>query len=266
MKRRAVAVLLALALAFATSAFAQDETSDFRAEDKSVEALYEALLMSASQLIQEFGPADAELSFGGTVDGNGWSASLSGTYAGEPFDISLTGKCDAGADSGSFTSTGTYGESTWDGTGSWKYTAVDKSTLDMTWDSEASIWDPRRWLKPDKHFVTPKRWARSVLPDGSIHTVDSGSYRSTYFGIPFGRIKPQISDMIERPNPGGPIVVAVAIELPEDGVHLTSTADLTSGKVTGKMSLSSKIIKDPVPEEVKAKAEAQIKAGPGSDQ
>src|SRR5947199_189362 len=83
------------------------------------------------------------------------------------------------------------GSGTWDGSGDWSYAVVDANTLDLTWNSQAIINWLKKLFKPDKHFTQPKRWARSILPDGSTHVVDSGSYQTTYFGIPFGRVKPQ---------------------------------------------------------------------------
>lgn len=264
--RRSLTALLALAVLSAGSAAAQvvrddvpvdDTDRGFTAEEMSAEALFEGILMDSSKLLQEFGPADASLAFSGTFSGSAWTATLSGDYAGQPVAISYSGIVDA-TGSGSFTSTGTYGDGTWEGSGTWSFQQVDAANLDMLWDSQAII----RWLgrifRPDKHFTVPKRWARSRLPDGSIHVVDSGSYRSTIFGIPFGRVKQQISDWIYPPGGGG--IATVAVSLPDDAISLTAYADVGAGTVGGSVGLSSDVVKDPVPEEV----EAQVKTAADS--
>lgn len=248
--RPIAALLLALGLLSGGAAVAQDGSA-FTPAEESVEALYEAVLMSSSKLLQEFGPADSALSFSGTFSGSGWSATLSGHYAGQPVDLSFSGTFDAATHAGSFTSAGTYGDGIWTGSGSWSYVQVDPMNLDMSWDSEATISWPWKLLKPDKHFTTPKRWARSVLPDGSVHVVDSGTYRSTYFGIPFGRPKQQISDWIYPPGGGGGGIATVTVSLTDEAIDLTGYADFGSGAVGGKVNLSSAVVKDPVPVEVK---------------
>lgn len=254
-RRQGLVLYLVLSLSFVGAAWAQDDDAGtFTAGEKSAEALHEAVLMSASKLVQEFGPAEAVLAFSGTFSDGGWSATLNGEYAGEPVDITFSATYDDGTGEGSFTSAGTYGGGTWEGTGSWRYEAVDAVTLDLYWDSAAIIRWPPRFLKPDKHFTQPKKWARSRLPDGSIHVVDSGTYRSTYFGISFGRAKQQISDWV---YPGDIAVATVTVQLPEDGVALTAYVDMDKGATGGKLNLSKDIVVDPVPEEVKKQAEAQ---------
>lgn len=257
--RRLLTLFLALALSFAGALAAQDDAGTFTAGEKSAEALHEAVLMSASKLVQEFGPADAVLAFSGKFSEFGWEASLNGEYAGQPVDLAFSATYDDKTGEGSFTSTGTYGaDGTWEGTGSWRYEQVDDVTLNMFWDSEAIIRWLRKLFRPDKHFTDPKKWARSRLPDGSIHVVDSGTYRSTYFGIPFGRKKQQISDWVYPPGSGGgPVVATVSVELPEDGVKLTAYVDMESGATGGKLNLSSDIVVDPVPEEIKKDVEAR---------
>jgi hypothetical protein len=250
--RRIAAFSFALALLFGGAAAAQD-SSAFTPAEESVEALYEAVLMSSSKLLQEFGPADAALSFSGTFSSSGWSATLTGDYAGQPVALSFSGTFDGSTHAGSFTSSGTYGDGTWTGSGSWSYVQVDPMNLDMSWDSEATIAWPWKLLKPDKHFTAPKRWARSVLPDGSVHVVDSGTYRSTYFGIPFGKAKKQISDWIYPPGGGGGIAT-VTVSLTDEAIGLTGYADFGSGGVGGKVNLSSAVVKDPVPVEVETAA------------
>src|SRR5436305_358112 len=176
---------------------------NFSPEEKSAETLYEGALMNASMLVEVFGPAAGSLSLSGTFSGSTWQSTLSGDYAGQPVSITSTGTIDPATGNGTFTSSGTYGSGTWDGSGDWSYAAVDPNTRDLTWNSQAIINWLKKLFKPDKHFTQPKRWARSVLPDGSTHVVDSGFYQTTYFGIPFGRVKPQISDWIYPPGGGG---------------------------------------------------------------
>lgn len=266
--RRLLTLSLALALSFAGALAAQDDAGRFTAGEKSAEALHEAVLMSTSKLVQEFGPADAVLAFSGKFSDGGWEASLSGEYAGQPVDLAFSATYNDESGEGRFTSTGTYGaDGTWEGTGSWRYEQVDDVTLNMFWDSEAIIRWLRKLFRPDKHFTDPKRWARSRLPDGSIHVVDSGTYVTTYFGIPFGRKKQQISDWVYPPGGGGTVVATVSVELPEDGVTLTAYVDMDNGTTGGKLNLSSDIIVDPVPEEIKKDVETRqgsaAKAGVG---
>lgn len=250
---RIAALSLALALLFGGLAVAQDDTTGFTPAEESVEALYEAVLMSSSKLLQEFGPGDAALSFSGSFSAGGWSATLSGDYAGQPVNLAFSGTYDGASRTGSFTSNGTYGDGVWAGTGSWSYVQVDLMNLDMSWDSEATISWPWKLVKPDKHFPKPKRWARSVLPDGSVHVVDSGTYYSTIFGIPFGKAKQQISDWVYPPGGGGGIAT-VTVSLTDEAIHLTGYADFGTGGVGGKVNLSSVVVKDPVPVEVAAAA------------
>lgn len=267
--RRSLTLFVVLALSFAGAVAAQDDAGTFTAGEKSAEALHEAVLMSASKLVQEFGPADAVLTLSGAFSDGGWEASLNGEYAGQPVNLAFSATYDDDAGEGSFTSTGTYGaDGTWEGTGSWRYEQVDDATLHMFWDSEAIIRWLRKLFRPDKHFTQPKLWARSRLPDGSIHVVDNGTYRSTYFGIPFGRKKQQISDWVYPPGSGGgPVVATVTVDLPEDGIRLSAYVDMDNGTTGGKLNLSSDIVVDPVPEEIKKDVEAQqdaaAKAGAG---
>lgn len=269
--KRILTLLLVLGLLAAGSVAAAEVVKDigvdpapvdpgFTPEEMSAEALFEGVLMDSSKLLQEFGPADASLSFSGTFSGSSWTATLSGTYAGQPVSITYSATADPGTGSGSFTSTGTYGDGTWEGSGTWSFQQIDAANLDMLWDSEAIIRWLERIFRPDKHFTVPKRWARSRLPDGSIHVVDSGSYRSTFFGIPFGGVKRQISDWIYPPGGGG--IATVSVNLSDEAISLTAYADVTAGTVAGSVSLSSAVVKDPVPVEVQD--EAAAKAGAGS--
>ena len=268
--KRSLTVLLVLALLCAGSATAQvvgdDAVGDdvgvvkdpgFTVEEMAAEALFEGVLMDSSKLLQEFGPADAALAFSGTFSGSSWTATLSGTYAGQPVSISYSGTVDA-TGSGSFTSTGTYGDGTWEGSGTWRFQQVDAANLDMFWDSEAIIRWLERIFRPDKHFTVPKRWARSRLPDGSTHVVDSGSYRSTFWGIPFGGVKRQISDWIYPP--GGGDIATVSVNLSDEAISLTAYADVKAGTVGGSVNLSSAVVKDPVPKEVQDQAAAKAAA------
>ena len=264
--KRILTLLLALALLAAGSAAAETgkdigvkpvEPVDpgFTPEEMSAEALFEGILMDSSKLLQEFGPADASLSFSGTFSGSSWTATLSGTYAGQPVSITYSATADPATSSGSFTSTGTYGDGTWEGSGTWSFQQVDAANLDMFWDSEAIIRWLERIFRPDKHFTVPKRWARSRLPDGSIHVVDSGSYRSTFWGIPFGGVKRQISDWIYPP--GGGDIATVSVNLSDEAISLTAYADVKAGTVAGSVNLSSAVVKDPVPKEVQDQAAAK---------
>lgn len=264
--KRILTLLLVLAL---SAGFAAAETSKdigtepapvdpgFTAEEMSAEALFEGILMDSSKLLQEFGPADASLSFSGTFSGSSWTATLSGSYAGQPVSITYSATADPATGSGSFTSTGTYGDGTWEGSGTWSFQQIDAANVDMFWDSEAIIRWLERIFRPDKHFTTPKRWARSRLPDGSIHIVDSGSYRSTYFGIPFGGTKRQISDWIYPPGGAGGGIATVSVDLSDEAISLSGYADLGTGTVGGSVNLSSAVVKDPVPAEVKEQAAAK---------
>jgi hypothetical protein len=231
---------------------APPDDEGFTPAEESAEALFEALVMSASKLLQEGGPADAALSFSGSVSEASWEAALSGAYAGEPVSLSFSASYDPAAAAGSFTATGTWGEASWSGSGSWSYVRIDPATLDMSWDSEALIEWPWRILRPDKHFTRPKRWARSRLPDGSTHVVDDGSYRSTFFGIPFGPVRRQISDWVYPPGGGG--IATVTVSLPDEAIALTGYADFGAGTVGGTVSLSGDVLPEPVPEEVEAAA------------
>ena len=263
--KQTMALILALALCFAGVAAAQDAelqasavapapvpVTGFTPAEESVEAFYEGVLMSASQLLQEFGPADAALSFSGQFSAAGWDGTLTGEYAGQPVSLAFSGNYDGATAQGSFTSSGTYGSGTWDGSGTWSYQRADPMTNYMSWDSEAIIQWLGRLFRPDKHFSTPKRWARSVLPDGSVHVVDNGTYYSTYFGIPFGRPKQQISDWVYPPGSGGGGIATVTVSLQDEAVALTGYADFGTGGVGGHVNLSADVVVDEVPEDVKA--------------
>jgi hypothetical protein len=219
--------------------------SNFSPEEKAAETLYEGALMDASMLVETFGPASGNLSLSGSFSGSSWQSTLSGDYAGQPVSITANGTIDPATGKGTFTSTGSYGSGTWDGSGDWSYAVVDANTLDLTWNSQAIIDWLKKLFKPDKHFTQPKRWARSILPDGSTHVVDSGTYKTTYFGIPFGRSKPQISDWIYPPGGGG--IATVAVQLTEDGIALASTVDVKGGTVSGSLSFDPNVVVDPLP-------------------
>jgi hypothetical protein len=247
--RKLVTLSLLLALAGARDATPVQKSTaaqGFTPAEKSVEAFYEAVVMSSSKLLQEFGPADAALSFSGTFADGGWQGSLTGDYAGQPVNVAFTGTFDGGSNSGSFTTQGTYGTGTWSGDGTWSYTQPDPSTLLMSWDSQAVINWLSKLFKPDKHFTTPKRWARSVLPDGTVHVVDSGSYRSTRFGIPFGPVRRQISDWIYPPHSGGGGIATVTVSLSDEAIDLSGYADFGSGAAGGKINMSASAVKQPV--------------------
>jgi len=230
----------------------------FTAQEKSVEALFEGVLMSSSMLVQQFGPAGANLSLSGTFSGSGWTATLSGTYGGQAVNLSYNGTFDPSTDAGTYTGSGSYGSNSWSENGDWSYTTVNPTTLDMLWNSYASIVDAiGNLFRPDKHFTQPKRWARSVLPDGSIHVADSGTYVTTYFGFPFGRSHTQISDYIYPPGGGGGGIATVSTQLADDGINLGSSANTVSGTVSGSISFNPNITKDPVPAEIQDKAAAQ---------
>lgn len=240
----------------APTAFSQEDAG-FTAVEKSAEGLQEAILMTASKLVQVYG-GDAvgpgTLTFNGIFTDGSWQADFSGDYAGEPVALDFTGTYDDSKNAGAFTVTGTYGSATWDGDGSWRYDIVDPQTIDMFWDSAASIIDELgRLFEPDKHFTTPKKWARSRLPDGRWHVVDSGEYRTTYFGIPVGPIKKEISDWIHSPGGGRGGIAAVTASLPDDGIQLSGSADFDVGTFAGMVNLT------PVPE---AKGEGGVDSGP----
>lgn len=265
--KQTMTLALMLGLSFAGAAAAQDAdltpsavapapvpVTGFTPAEESVEAFYEGVLMTGSKLLQEFGPADAVLSFSGTFSAAGWDGTLTGEYAGQPVNLAFSGTYDGATAQGSFTSSGSYGDGTWEGSGTWSYQREDPMTNNMLWDSEAIIQWLGRLFRPDKHFTTPKRWARSVLPDGSVHVVDNGTYVSTFFGIPFGRPKQQISDWIYPPGSGGGGIATVTVSLQDEAITLTGYADFGTGGVGGKVNLSQDVVVDPVPADVKAAA------------
>lgn len=229
-------------LVLAPTAFAQEDAG-FTALEKSAEGLQEAILMTASKLVQVYGGdavGPATLTFNGIFTDGSWQADFSGDYAGEPVALDFTGTYDDSKNAGAFTVTGTYGSGTWDGDGSWRYDLVDPQTIHMFWDSAASIIDGiGRLFKPDKHFTTPKRWAMSQLPDGRWHEVD---YGTTYFGFPVGPIKKEISDWVHPPGGRRGGIAAITASLPDDGIQLSGSADFDVGTFTGMVNLT------PVPE------------------
>lgn len=240
--------LVLLGLLAAGPLHAQDEDPGFTAAEKSAEGLQEALLMTTSKLVQIEGGQTSKLIFSGTFGESSWQATLSGGHGSGAVALTFEGSFDAASDTGAFTVSGTHGEMSWNGSGTYRFEPVDASTINMFWDSEALIWDPwwQRWLKPDKHFTTPKRWARSRLPNGDVHVVDSGEYRTTWFGIPIGPKKKEISDWI-YPGGGGIAVAAVNVQLPDDGIGLVASADFTSGTFNGTLNVVPVADEEPIP-------------------
>jgi len=207
----------------------------FSPSEKNVEALNESLLMTTSMLTQTYGVAPTTLSYSGSFLDTSWNAGLSGNYAGMSLNLSFNGTFDIGLDQGSFISTGTLGTASWDGVGTWSFTDVDAQSIDMSWDSEATITPLIGSIfKPDKHFTVPKRWARSSVGD-VWHIADYGKYRSTIFGIPFGPEKQEISDWIIPKD--GPQNATVTVSLPEDFIILRETANFDNGTVSGTLTV-----------------------------
>jgi len=161
---------------------------------------------------------------------------MSGGYAGQPVSLSFSGAFDPGADRGSFTVSGSIGTSSLSGSGSWSYTTIDPQTIDMIWDSAANmVTSIGQIFRPDKHFIVPKRWARSA--DGpNWHIADSGTYRSTIAGIPFGPNLREISDEIIPMN--SPRNGTVTVSLPDDGINLSGYVSLDSGNAGGQINVA----------------------------
>jgi hypothetical protein len=151
-------------------------------------------------------------------------------------NITFTGTSPAGADTGSFTSTGTVGTGTWNGSGNWSFTPTGGANpANMTFDSASTYAAAGTSFIWDKHFLPPgKLWAKSTLPDGSTHIVDSGTYVWTLFGVPLPGQKKEISDwIIPAGNPRG---ATVTVSLTDDRIFLTSGADFTGGTTAGTIS------------------------------
>jgi hypothetical protein len=198
--------------------------------DKNAESLHEVLVMTASMLYSEIGPASTMLSYSGGFGSDGWTATLGGTYLGLAVNLSFIGMGTATA--GSYTASGFLGGNAYSSSGSWTYTdnAIGDATLDF--DLQASylgfIWD--------RHSLAGIRNIKQVLPDGYTSKTDFGRYRRTLFGIPVGApYYEQISDWIYPPN--RPQDAIVSFTLGDEGIALTGSGDWGTGAVQGVIAV-----------------------------
>lgn len=207
----------------------------FSAFEKNVEALNESVLMTGSMLVQSFGVSPATLSVSGSFQDSSWSASLSGTYASMLVNLSFGGLFDLSLDQGSFTSTGTIGTSSWNGSGAWSFADVDARTVAMLWDSEATLTSALATTKkPDKHIKPGLFWTR-IRFDKYDLLEDFGKYQSTADGIPFGPEREQYSSIMDYGDP--PNMFIVTVRLPGDFIVLQETANFDKGTVSGTLTV-----------------------------
>ena len=217
-------MIVVLTLGIGARTFA---TTLFTAAERNVESTNEAALMSASMLIQVFGLANGNLSLSGTFDASTWAANMSGGYAGMPVSLSFEGAYNQVPNNGSYTSAGTVGTATWNGSGTWSFIDISPTSEGMLWDCVATITlvDGGE-KKPDRHFTEAKVWAKS---EDATHEFwsDSGKYKDTEDGEIVGEEKSEISDYVIPKD--GPKRATVAVTLVEDASFLRGFADFDNG-------------------------------------
>jgi hypothetical protein len=222
----AAPVLCALALFISPASLAAPEP--ITASDKNAEVLHEAVVMSASMLYSELGPAQTILTYKGTFTDTGWSAEVDGNYLGRTVDFNFTGSFAPLSNTGSYTASGMLGSDPWSGSGS--YSFVDNAVGDATlvFDFQASVLG----LIWDRHTLPGILNIKTRLPNGDISKTDFGRYRRTLFGIPVGRpFYEQISDWV---YPGDrPQDAIVRFDLPDEGIALRGTGDFAAGTASG---------------------------------
>jgi PEP-CTERM motif len=209
----------------------------FTAFEKNVEAMNEAVLMTTSMLVQEFGATPATFTFSGTFGDSGWDiTSMSGSYAGLPLELSFSGTFDQDLDQGDFTSKGTFGTASLEGSGKWNFMDVDAQSINMFWNSEMTILPLiGSLLTLDKHFTQPKLWVKTMVGDNFIIT-DYGKYESTLFGIPIPFTeKEEISEWVIPKD--GPQLATITVDLPDDSTILTGSANFDTGTVGGTITV-----------------------------
>jgi hypothetical protein len=196
---------------------------------ENLHAATEAAATTNAMLIDAFGQIVSQrITFNGTFDTSGWTLTIGGSYAGMALDLSFTGVFDDATGSGAFTSTGTIGSSSWDGTGTWGFTEVDPETVDFRLDQDVSI--SALAFRPDIRGT----WVwRYVDTPTAVLSSNVGVVQKTRNGRPWGRPRLERSgDRIPKmpPRTGGSITVGI-----DDGSDLTATFDFDAGTISGNV-------------------------------
>jgi hypothetical protein len=200
-------------------------------QERNLGALNNALLMTTSMLEQVFGLSIAALPYRGTFNDSSWSAELAGNYASMAVNLTFSGLFDSMSQQGAFTATGTVGTAAWDERGLWSFADLDPDTVEMSWESAATVQLASGLTSPDRRGNGPT--FRRQMGDLVI-IQDFGFYRKTLFGVPLpftGEFRIE-SETIRRGDQA-----SVSIHLPDDLAILTGSADFVAGTTSGTIQV-----------------------------
>jgi hypothetical protein len=200
-------------------------------QERNLTALNNALLMTTSMLEQVFGPSIATLPYRGTFNESSWSAMLAGDYGSMAVNLTFSGTFDSTSQQGAFTATGTVGTTAWDELGVWSFADLDPDTVEMSWESAATVQLASGLTSPDRRGNGPV--LRQQMGDLTI-IQDFGFYRKTLFGVPLpftGEFRIE-SETIRRGDQA-----SVTVDLPDDLAILTGTADFAAGTTSGTIQV-----------------------------
>ncbi|MCZ4306085.1 PEP-CTERM sorting domain-containing protein [Zoogloeaceae bacterium G21618-S1] len=202
------------------------------AVEKNAFVVGETVAMTVSMMQDVYGLSSDTMSFNSSdLSASGWMFDLTGTYAGNPVSMTFTGLFDLTTNTGGYTSVGSVGADTWDGTGSWSYVDLAAAIDGLNFDSEAFI-DGVVDLITDRHTIAPK--IEHTFDDGiTRHTISQGQYRKTLFGITYGDVVDQTDDSIGPSDGTGRATVTVS--LTQDRVFLAGTFDQVGGQISGRV-------------------------------
>jgi hypothetical protein len=228
--RLALAVFLVLLVARSSNA------APLTPEQMDFGVLNNSLAMTASMMLDTFGPVSTTLDYSGLFSDTGWSLTVTGDYGGKAVDLKLAAVFDPSSLQGSYGSSGTIGVATWQGSGTWGFDSANAPSIELEWTAEATVlaagFDP---FAPDRRGNGP--WIPTPL-DGVTSVQDFGRYRKSLFGIPipftdFFRLE---SDKIVPNNQGSAFA---SVRLPSEGITIDSTANFAAlqSTVAGKITV-----------------------------
>jgi hypothetical protein len=233
---RLVGVLAVLLLA--TAGTRAGTVDPFSAEQQSLDALQQAAAMTTIELGEVYGTAPSTLSYSGSFSATSWSASMTGTVAGQAVDFTFsgttTGPDGSNLSSGSYTDSGTVGGvagDAWSGGGTWSSgpDPMNSTVLDTVWNSSDTTTYAKPGSKPPEHDTEVVKEGHG--PDGT----DFIQYYKTVDHMREGDLKTEESnDDEDLGNRSG--LRSSTMNFINDGVHLNGLSNFDTGLTSGTIT------------------------------
>lgn len=224
-----IAVVLALTLGLVESSRVSADV--FSPAQMNAVALETAMAMDTSMLVQNFDAQRDVLSYTGTFSDLGWTALLTGIYAGLPLSVSFTGLFDPALQSGTFTSVGTLGNGGYNGSGSWSFASLTPDSSHMNWDEDVTLGLNPPPGPPPVKGPFPDRHTTILFVRTATETTSSGEIVFTLGGDRIGS-EEVFDSRIEIPGPQWRSSIEIG-----DGVRLAGQADFATATASGTLEV-----------------------------